>query len=151
MPTTDNIYWTTDEAVFLKLEGAKELVDWFGFVPSFHDATLEALELGSTTARLKLKAFRMTNEVDPKGFYILDRHAFVIIQMSGLSGVALRGEPSSIISGLGVRRVSARPTNWESGVGPALGDFEVGWDSSWGLEGTLYARDVRFELEPTEA
>jgi hypothetical protein len=148
MPSTDNRYWTTDEKLFASFEGAKELVEWFGFIPSFHDATLEKLEIADRNAVLSLKSFRMTNAVDASGFSVLDKHALVGIQLDGITGISLSGDATSIISDLGVRRVSTSSIAWRSVAGPGNGDVEVSWESSVGLEGSIFARSVRFSLQP---
>ena len=148
MPTTNNLYWTTDNEVFLSLPGGEALAEWFGFIPSFHDATLERLKLGEGSASLTLKAFRMTREVNSEGFFVTDKHVLVHIHLSGVTGVKLNGNSSSSIAGLGVRRISSGLPGWDTCDGPEKGDFEVSWDTNWGLEGALYARDVSFEYEP---
>jgi hypothetical protein len=148
MPSTDNSYWTTDEKVFASLEGATRLTEWFGFAPSFHDATLEKLEIADRNAVLYLRAFRMTNAVDVSGFFVLDKHALVVIHLTDITGISLTGDATSIISDLGIRRVSTNSMAWQSVAGPGEGDFEVSWESSVGLEGSLFARGLRFSLQP---
>lgn len=151
MPMTDDIYWATDHDAFLSLPGGQAIVDWFGFVPSFHDATLEKLELATGTASIVLKAFRMTKEIDSKGYFVLDKHALVTIKLSEVTGIQLEGESGLIISDLGIRRLSEKPSGWHDGTGPCRGDFEVAWESCWGFDGALFAREVTLAFDPTEA
>ena len=151
MQGSDGVYWTTDDDLFFALDGARVVADWFGCVPSFHDASVSKLELGSGNAQLALRAFRMTSEVDENGYFVLDRHALVILHLSGVTGVSLSGDASSNVLELGIRRVETEQAGWNTVAGPAIGNFEVRWESSYGLEGAIFARDVRFSLVPTEA
>lgn len=150
MPMTDDIYWTTDHEAFLSVPGGPEIFDWFGFTPSFHDATLEKLELATGTASIVLKAFRMTKEIDAKGHFVLDKHALVTFQLSGVTGIQLEGESGVIISDLGIRRLTDKPSGWHDRAGPNVGDFEVAWESCWGFDGALFAREVTLGIQPTE-
>lgn len=148
MPSSDDIYWTTDEALFLALEGGKEVADWFGFVPSFHDATIKKLELSGSDGKLSLKAFRMTDMVDVAGYFILDRHAVIDVLFQDITGVVLKGDASAVIHDFGLRKVENPNGIWETTAGPVTGDIEARWECSSGLEGALYARSVRFVLSP---
>ena len=80
MQPTNGAYWTTDEELFLACQGGRAVADWFGFVPSFHDATLDRIELAGGNALLAFRTFRMTDEVDAEGFFLLDRHAVVTVR-----------------------------------------------------------------------
>jgi hypothetical protein len=150
MQGSDGVYWTTDDGLFLALDGAKAVADWFGYIPSFHDASMSHLELGNGNAELSLRLFRMTDEVDENGFFVLDRHALVTVHLSGVTGVSLAGDATATVLELGIRRVEVDQLGSNTVAGPAIGNFEVRWESSWGLEGAIFARDVRFSLVPTE-
>jgi hypothetical protein len=142
--------WRTDPELFASLPGGAALIDWFGFVPTFHDATLEGLEMSDGATTLRLKAFRMTNEVDAEGYYVLDRHALVTISLSGVSGISLTGNASSIIFELRIRRLSADASGWLSCGGPEAGDFEIDFTTNYGLYGQLFARDLAFGFTSLE-
>ena len=66
------------------IPGAKELFDWFGYWPNFHDANLLTISREPDAVNCSLHAFRMTREVDERGYYVLDRHAVVWLHMTGL-------------------------------------------------------------------
>jgi hypothetical protein len=140
--------WRTDPDLFASLPGGAALIDWFGFVPTFHDATLEGLEIAEGAVTLRLKTFRMTSEVDAAGYYVLDRHALVTVSLSGVSGISLAGDASSIIFELRIRRLSAGAPGWQSCGGPEAGDFEIDFMSSYGLYGQLFARDLALGFAP---
>jgi hypothetical protein len=148
MQNEDGTIWRTDEALFAAVPGGQALIDWFGFLPSFHDATLERLELNSGSATFVLRAFRMTDEVDRDGYFVCDKHALVTFELSSVTGVSLVGDATSIISGVGIRRLRA-PVSFLTCAGPSEGDLQVAFESSYGLEGSIFARELRLSLAPT--
>ena len=148
MNDEDGTDWTTDDEVFAGLVGGQSIRDWFGYVPSFHDATLDRLALEDRNATLTVRCFRMTSEIDPSGYFVLDKHAFVTIHLEEVTGLSLVGDASSIISELGIRHVKGDPPRFENCGGPSEGEFEVKVESSYGLEGSIYARHVRLALAP---
>ena len=148
MMNLDGTFWSSDKALFAALPGGQTVIDWFGFVPSFHDAELDRLEVTRGAASMAVRAFRITGAVDAKGLFVRDKHALVTLHLSDVSGVHLRGDASSILSELGVRRVGDAPTGFSTCGGPKVGDIEVSFEASYGLEGSIYARDVRLGCEP---
>jgi hypothetical protein len=148
MMNSDGTHWSTDMALFAALPGGRAVIDWFGFVPSFHDAELDRLELARGAASMALRAFRMTEAVDAKGFFVLDKHAVVTLHFSDVTGVHLTGIATSILIELGIRRVAVAPTGFSTCGGPNVGDIEVGFETSYGLEGSIYAREVSFSVDP---
>jgi hypothetical protein len=148
MNDPDGTHWKTEDVLFAGLNGGPSVRDWFGYIPSFHDATLDRLELVDRNAALVIRCFRVTNEVDPSGHYVLDRRAVVTIHLAEVSGLSLVGDSSSIISELGIRRVEGAPPRFDNCGGPRRGDLEVRLESSYGLEGSIFARQIRLVLGP---
>ncbi len=142
--------WDNDENLFASLTGGQAIIDWFGFCPRFHDASLERLEIVNGNVLLAIRAFRMTDEVDQQGHFICDRHALVTLRMSGVSGIRLHGSAVSIIFGLKIRRLTANEaaSDWETSVAPVKGEIEVTFDTSIGLYGSIYSKNLAFELQP---
>jgi hypothetical protein len=140
----------TDKDLFAALPGGKALIEWFGFCPSFHDATLDRVELARGDAILEIKAFRATSEIDARGYYVLDRHALVMFRMRGVTGLKLDGDAGSIISEVTIRRLleTPVPTEWHTCHGPIKGDIEIAFATSIGLYGFIYAKELEFELQP---
>jgi hypothetical protein len=147
MPSSD---WATDEVLFASLPGGQDVIDWFGFCPSFHDGTLERLELAAGNAILTVRTYRMGTKTDAEGFYVTDRKACVTLSMRGVTGVKLEGDAGSIIGELVIRRLETEParSDWETCVGPGRGDIEIAFDTAVGLYGTIYAKELTFELLP---
>lgn len=148
MINVDGTRWSTDMELFAALPGGRAVIEWFGFVPSFHDAELDRLEVAKGAASMALRAFRMTDAIDEKGFFVLDKHAVVTLHLSDVSGVHLTGNAASILSELGIRRVGVAPAGFSTCVGPTAGDIEVSFETSYGLEGSIYARKLRFNVDP---
>ncbi|MEB2846171.1 hypothetical protein GAO09_20325 [Rhizobiales bacterium RZME27] len=73
-----------------QFEGGAALCEWFGGIPSFHDATLSELELRQGAAsRMVFKAFRITPETDAAGYFIQEKHVTVTLMLFGLQSVQL--------------------------------------------------------------
>lgn len=147
MPSSD---WATDEVLFASLPGGQEVIDWFGFCPSFHDGTLERLELVGGNANLTVRTYRMGSKTDAEGFYVADRKAAVTLVMRGVTGLKLEGDAGSIISELIIRRLDTEQprSDWETCGGPTVGEIEVAFDTAVGLYGTIYTKELSFELRP---
>ena len=120
---------------FADVEGAQQLIDWLGFVPSFHDAELLDIELFSNrSGRLRLHAFRMTDKVDDKGYFILDRHVLVTVTLEEVRAISLDYfDLTGTISQLHILRAGKR--------------FRVEWQSSYGVHGDIVAKNVRIDFE----
>lgn len=140
----------TDENLFASLPGGQAVIDWFGFCPVFHDGTLERLELSGGNAVLSIHTCRMPNRIEVNSFYITDRHASVTLHMRGVTGVKLEGNAGSIISELLIRRLqtNASGADWQSCAGPVAGNIEVMFDTAVGLYGSIFAKELAFELQP---
>lgn len=127
----------TAETIFHEIPGGPAFVDWFGCVPRFHDATLLAINLASRTeSTLVIHTWRITDVVDDAGFVVLDRHVVVTIAMEAIRCVSLNyfNKLPAIIFDLGLARVRDR--------------FELTWNSSYGVEGTLQAKQMRIGFVP---
>jgi len=77
--------WDNDENLFASLAGGQAVIDWFGFCPRFHDASLERLEIVNGNVLVAIRAFRMTDELDQQRRFICDRHALVTLKISEVS------------------------------------------------------------------
>jgi hypothetical protein len=118
------------------VEGAKDLCDWFGYWPSFHDAEVIRLHLNrSDASSLALHTWEMTKEVDEKGFYVLTKHVIVEFVMNEVVALSLSGfNHQNVVFGLAIERV-------DSGYRLNLGDC-------YGIAGTIDATDISIRLTP---
>ncbi|WP_249406579.1 Imm50 family immunity protein [Rhizobium sp. CFBP 13726] len=87
---------------YSSLVGGDELLAWFGQPPTFHDAEIVSLSLNrSGVSELKVHGWIMTDEVDPRGYIVLDKHAVVTFKFTGIMDLQLDGFSSqNVIAGL---------------------------------------------------
>jgi hypothetical protein len=66
------------------IPGAAEVVAWFAYWPSFHDAEVLSITLDrSHPSRVVIHTFRRTSDVDARGYYVRDKHAIVTFVLEG--------------------------------------------------------------------
>jgi hypothetical protein len=90
--------------------GGDELLKWFGQVPTFHDAEIVSLSLNRAgTSELRIHGWVMTDEVDPRGHIVLDKHAVVTFTFTDIMDLQLDGfSRQNVIAGLVLQRASDR-------------------------------------------
>lgn len=150
--------WNTDAALFAELKGGQALIDWFGSMPTFHDARLQRIEWRTPDITLELHAFAITERLDSRGYFDLDRHVTVQLNCLNVTGVLLAGDTAAIIDQLRVRRVQTDELEKDERVteiratcaGPRPLDFEIDIASSWGLAGVIFAGQVEISHAPCE-
>ena len=124
------------EVVAPSIPGADSVTEWFGRWPTFHDA--EVLEL--TLRRkgrswLRLRSFRMTQEVDAAGYFVLDRHAAITFWFDNVLDVELADfSAQNVIFGLTCE--------------PKEKGFRVTMAPCFGIAGYIEAEHVSVSLEP---
>lgn len=119
------------------IPGGEALVEWFGRVPCFHDAELLEVTFSSKGAGLlRIHAWNMTDEVDAKGYFVLDKHAMVTLALDGVSAIncADFDMVPGIIFDLEITKVDEQ--------------FRIEWSSSYGVAGFVTARHMVINLEP---
>ena len=78
---------------------AERVVAAFGGWPSFHDATLLAVERPTAgVVILALLAFRMTDKVDARGYFELVDHHLVRLRFDGVVDDRLPAQPDTLFS-----------------------------------------------------
>jgi hypothetical protein len=96
-----------DESEIIALvPGAQELVQLFGYWPSFHDAEVVSVELNRMDlSRIKVHSFETSDVVHTLGHYITNKHTIVSFLLEDISGLHLDGfNDQNVISGLGLDR-----------------------------------------------
>ncbi len=116
------------------LPGGRTLFDWFGCTPRFHDAELLEITLSSNgQSTLRIHAWVMTDEVDSQGYFVQDKHVVVTVTLDQVTHVALSDfHLEGIIYDLRITRVDD--------------GYQFSWGGSYGVEGTLRAKQVSFDL-----
>lgn len=128
---------TPPKSALHDIPGGQALVEWFGHVPRFHDAELlEITFSGKGVGLLRIQAWNMTDQVDAKGYFVLDKHATVTLALEGVSAVNCVDFDimPAIIFDLEITK----------------GDesFRIEWSASYGVAGFITAKDVRISLAP---
>jgi hypothetical protein len=124
------------EAALGSVPGGQALIDWFGRTPRFHDAELLEINLASNgPSVLRIHTWQITDKVDDRGYFVLDKHAVVTITLDQATYVALTDfNLPGIIFDLEVTRT-------EDG-------WQLLWSGSYGVEGTLRARQMHIGFAP---
>ncbi len=116
--------------------GAQQLFNWFGYWPSFHDAEVLSIELNRTeSSKVRVHTFQVTDEVDPKGFYICHKHCVVTFVLENITGVDLAhfNHQNALL------RLEFYQRNDE---------YVLVFAPAHGIEGTLKATNVSIEMIP---
>ncbi len=117
------------------VEGAQQLYDWFGDWPSFHDAVVLRLNLSLGSSTLAVHTWKMTNRVDAKGFYELEKHVVVEFMLTGATCVTLNDLwENSILFDLTITCVDNK--------------FRLELSSVYGLSGTVEAESLSLRITP---
>ena len=124
------------DTTFSEIPGGQTLIDWFGRVPRFHDANLLDITLASKgTSTLRIHAWRMTDKVDDRGYYVLDKHVMGAIDLEEVTYVALTDfNLPGIIFDLQITK--------------AFLGFELAWSGSYGVSGTMRAQRISIAFRP---
>jgi hypothetical protein len=122
--------------------GSEKLTSIFGRWPSFHDAEVHELTLQrtqtdpntqvceSTVLTAKLHLWLMTNEIDPKGYYILTKHTLATMKFYDVDDFKMEGfNQQNVIFGLRIEQKTR-----EDGSTPY---FAVDFDPSFGIDATF--------------
>lgn len=122
----------------LDVPGAKELYDWFGYWPNFHDAEILSLHLNRQgTSSLRLHTWELTKDVDQKGHYVTKKHVIVEFSFKSISGLALNGfNHQNVIFELAIEKT---PTTLRIDLGEC-----------YGLAGNIDAEEISIALTPFE-
>lgn len=120
-----------------KIINGNLLTDFYGEWPSFHDSEVVSIQLDrdgpSLTASIYL--FRMTSQIDERGYYILDKKAVVTLHFGNISELSIDGfNHQNVLFDLALNDISDRQ----------LEDvrFEVIFDSSYGVGASFKCKDI---------
>ena len=119
-----------------EVPGTPELIKWFGYWPSFHDAEVLDLKLDRTgRSTVRVHTFEMTDQVNSQGSFTCTKHVIVSFILDGITDLHLDGfNGQNVISELHLRQTNE--------------GYELSLEPCYGLEGTITAHRVCVELEP---
>lgn len=130
---------TTTADLLKEVEGGQALLDWFeGRAPNFHDGAVlgVALDSNSWVASLRAYGFTMTEETDPRGYFILKDHVVAGFHLAGVTTFELEDSVgSSVIYALSLSRTSS-------------GGYRLDIEPTMGLAGFIEAESLSITLEP---
>jgi hypothetical protein len=109
-----------DEA-WKRIDGFQDLADWFGYAPSFHDGYLLSLKIDfPTEAVLVMHGWDMTDRIDARGYFELEKHFVATFRLAGLVKIDLE-DPDH--AGAIVERltITADGDQLEFAINPILG------------------------------
>ena len=118
-----------------KIRNSKLLCEIFGAWPSFHDAEVLKIildrrpngQFSGPTLEAHIHAFKMTSEVDEKGFYKLIKHTLVELVFEEIDVLSLTDfNHQNVLMGLGIVDISDRQLERIK--------FEVKFSSSGGVD-----------------
>ncbi len=132
------------------LTGGDELLAWFGEVPTFHDAEILSLSLNRTgTSELIVHGWVMTEEVDPDGYIVLDKHAVVTFTFTDIMDLQLDGfSRQNVIAGLRLGRPIDRGRAGYYALPEEEGDIEIELLPCYGLDGFIRSKKVVISFVP---
>lgn len=119
------------------IPGAKDVIAWFGYWPTFHDAEVLSISLDRVKGCVvSVHAFERTAEVDSRGHYVLAKDAIVTFRMDGFptdeSGITnTRIECFNHQNVLSGATVNTRP--W---------GYELVLEGCFGVEGSIACRGI---------
>ncbi len=119
-----------------EIPGAKELHEWFGYWPDFHDAEIVSLHLNRKgSSSLRVHIWETTKEVDKDGYNVMAKHLVVEFILETVFELSLNGfSGQNVISGLDIEKA-------DSGFRLTLG-------ACYGLAGTVEAERLSIGITP---
>jgi hypothetical protein len=138
------------QMIYAEVPGGRELIEWFGQTPTFHDGQIVSLFLNRNgTSELKVHGWIATDGIDADGYTILDRHAVVTFSLEGIMDLHLDGfSGQNVIGGLVLRRATDRGRSTSFPLPEAEDDIEIELIPCYGLEGFIRAKKVVISFVP---
>jgi hypothetical protein len=139
------------ETIYQGISGGPDLIAWFGRVPSFHDAEIVNLNLvRRATSSLSVHAWNMTQEIDSRGYFILDRHAVVAFTFDEIIDLQLDSfNHQNVVGELSIRRAADRQDRrTPDHFSPLPDDYDLEIVPCYGLHGFIRCRNISIRFAP---
>lgn len=139
---------------FGAVPGGAEMVAWFGYVPSFHDAEIVSLHLNRNgESALTLHARDTTIKTDEQGQTIVNKDVVVTFTLEDIAALELQDfSAQNVISGLEFRKITPEGPSfgmqWLNTPKPLPDFYEIILEPCYGLYGKIQAGRVRIALTP---
>ena len=125
------------------IPGKADVLAWFGYWPSFHDAEVLSITLDRAyPSRIAVHTWNRTPELDARGYYVLDKHAIVtfvledfLLDREGITNTQIDGfNHQNVLSSLTVRKT--------------LEGYDLILNGIFGVSASISVRCLRVELSP---
>ena len=120
-----------------EVPGSRDLINWFGYWPSFHDAEVLEVELHRAgLSKIRIHTWETQRDrTDNQGCYLRTKHVMGSFLLEEVMDVHLEGfNHQNVITGLDLKQQG--------------GDYNIGLEGIYGVDGSITARKVRIELQP---
>jgi len=119
-----------------EIEGMNEIVEWFGYWPSFHDAEVISIELHRTgSSSIEVHTYETNGELDATGHYANFKELAVRFLIEGISVLDLHNfNHQNVVFGIDIRKA-------ESG-------YELTLDECFGVVGRIVADKIKITSKP---
>jgi hypothetical protein len=126
----------TADWLALQIPGAKDLIEWFGYWPPFHDAEVMSIELvRSGRSRVSVHVFETTGEVTRQGQYVCRNHVIVRFLLGGIRSLELNDfNHQNVLGGLALAQADE--------------GYTLELEGCYGVTGMITAESVEIELIP---
>jgi len=126
-----------------EIPGAAEVIAWFGYWPTFHDAEVLSIVLNrSGESQVVILTWGTTPEIDPSGYFVQAKHAVVTFRMEGFPRDAD-----------GITRTEIACFNHQNVLSSAAVTktqdcYELALDGIFGVGGSIFCERMSVTLEP---
>ena len=140
----------TLEKVYRNIDGGPELLDWFGRVPSFHDAEILSLSLDRKgQSSLRIHAWNTTQNVGDDGYLVLEKHALVTFHIDEIIDLQLDGfSKQNVIGGLEIAFGPPNPERKAYYAQDVKTAYELSLEPCYGMDGTICCKNISVRFKP---
>jgi hypothetical protein len=124
----------------LSVPGWANVIDWFGYSPTFHDSEVVSIDLRRDPEPIivRVHAWRTNGDTTEAGHFRQDRHALLTFTIQGTRSLKLDGwNHQNVLSGLWIDRSDDA--------------FVLHLPEIYGVDGEIIASDISVAIEPFEA
>jgi hypothetical protein len=121
-----------------ELTGADEVISWFGYMQSFHDAEIVEVSLKrNSTSVLVVHCWHTSNELDEAGCFKRQKDALVSFMFTGVTDLNLDGfNQQNVIFGIELERTAD--------------ELRLEILPCFGMSGTITAKEISMSVAPGE-
>jgi hypothetical protein len=139
------------ESIYRQISGGVDLLEWFGNVPSFHDAEIVSLVLNRRSpSSLTVHGWIIDGTTTEEGTFKLQKKAVVVFKISDIVYLKLDGfSRQNVLGGLNI--VQCPPNPEEAPyycMASNENDYEIILEPCFGLDGIIRCKSVSISFVP---